>query len=89
MPNERMLLPRSSVGVMRIDRAWVLAGLKNGPRSTTELGISVDLARALRVEGTIAIDPDRFPDEYVPHNPMVCRLPNDEAAWPGWSHWNV
>jgi hypothetical protein len=78
-----------STVVLTIDRAWVRSGLRNGPRSTKQLGLTTDLARALAAEGTIVIDPDRFPDEYVPFNPMVCRLPGDERGWPGWEAWNV
>lgn len=80
---------QSSVQVQRVDRAWVLAALRHGPRSTRELGITPDLARSLADEGTIAVDPDRFPGEYVPFNPMVCRVPGDESDWAGWARWNV
>lgn len=63
--------------------------LNDGPKSTLELEITPAEARALQEAGTVAIDPDRFPDEYVPKNPMVVRLPGDTRPWSGWTHWNV
>lgn len=82
-------MPSQTNEVTRRERASVLRALRWGPKSTRELGIRVETARALAAEGTIACDPDRFPDEYVPGNPLVCRLPGDEKRWPGWEAWNV
>lgn len=66
-----------------------LRELKNGPKSTRELGITPQWARWLEGKEEVVIDPDRFPDEYVPGNPMILRLPGDERPWPGWEDWNV
>lgn len=85
-------MPSQSSEVSREVRRRVLTALRHGPKSSSELGLDLDgirLLRALEAEGTIAIDPDRFPDEYVPGNPLVCRLPGDETRWPGWARWNV
>lgn len=74
---------------IRLARATVLRQLQLGPRSSKELGVAPDTLRLLRDDGTIAIDPDRFPGEYVPGNPLVCRLPDDDRPWPGWEKWNA
>lgn len=74
---------------LRHARSVVLRQLRLGPRSSRELGIAVDTLWLLEAEGTIAIDPDRFPDEYVPSNPLIARLHSDGRPWPGWKRWNV
>jgi hypothetical protein len=48
-----------------------------------------EVLRALAAEGSITLDPDRFPDEYVPGNPLIARLPGDERPWSGWEEWIV
>jgi hypothetical protein len=70
-------------------RVEVLAALRDGPKSSVELAADVDFLRVLETARDIAIDPDRWPDEYVPGNPLVCRLPGDKRRWPGWGAWNV
>lgn len=66
--------------------------LASGPKSIQDLGLSVSDVPALReleATGRIVIDPDMWPDEFVPGNPMVLRLPGDETRWPGWKEWNL
>lgn len=67
----------------------VLDALASGPKSSTELPVTDHQLREMKEAGLIAIDPDRFPGEYVPGNPLIARLPSDERTWPGWSRWNV
>ena len=63
--------------------------LEDGPKSSRELEIPPEQLRLLAEKGLVVIDPDRWPDEYVPGNPMVVRLPGDERPWPGWKEWNL
>lgn len=65
--------------------------LKTGPKASRELRVSVEMLIEMQKDGLINIDPDRFPDEYVPCNPMIARLPCDISAWPGWESegWNI
>lgn len=79
-------LPEPDINLLVDVMRSVLAA---GPKSTDEVGLEPDDARALAAIGVIEIDPDRWPDEYVPGNPMVLRLPGDERRWPGWKEWNL
>jgi hypothetical protein len=63
--------------------------LIEGPKSTRELGIDVTDATELVEAGIVTIDPDMFPGEYVPGNPMILRLVGDDRPWPGWKKWNL
>lgn len=63
--------------------------LEQGPKSSRELGVSPEVLRGYAGMGVVRLDPDAFPDEYVPFNPLVVRLPHDERPWPGWKAWNV
>jgi hypothetical protein len=72
-----------------IFRQGALDALADGPKSTSELQLDPEFVRAMERDGLVAIDPDRWPDEYVPGNPMVVRLPGDERPWPGWKRWNL
>lgn len=67
----------------------VLGALRDGPKSSSEIGCSPAFLRGMEANGLIKIDPDRFPDRYVPGNPLVARLPDDERPWPGWRRWNI
>lgn len=67
---------------------YVLSALAAGPRSSRELGMSPDLLREMAATGLILLDPDAFPDEAVPGNPLIARLPSDTTRWPGWDRWN-
>lgn len=68
-------------------RERVLASLADGPKSSRELGVDVGFLRVLETAKDVSIDPDRWPDEYVPGNPLIARLPDDERHWPGWARW--
>jgi hypothetical protein len=70
-------------------REDVLEALVDGPKSSRELGVGRDILRSLEADGLVEFDPDRFPDDYVPGNPLIARLPGDEREWPGWARWNV
>lgn len=70
-------------------RASLVEKLKDGPRESRELGVSPEMLRAAAEEGFITIDPDAFPDDYVPFNPFIARLPGDTRSWEGWKRWNV
>ncbi len=68
--------------------------LADGPKSTRELadlGIPLErkMGEELVADGVIKVDPDRFPDDFVPGNPLVVRLPDDKRQWPGWKNWNI
>lgn len=78
----------------------VVQALAAGPKSNRELQAAGALGnlppfeciaalRALEADGVVVIDPDQFPDEYVPGNPLVVRLPGDDQPWPGWARWNL
>jgi hypothetical protein len=67
----------------------LLENLEQRPYSSRELGWVTSALRAVEKAGLIELDPDRFPEEYVPGNPLVARLPGDTRPWPGWKHWNV
>lgn len=78
----------------------ILSALRAGPRSTRELAGDLagehgdpmkvrDAVMRLQGMGLVETDPDRWPDEYVPGNPLVVRLPGDTTRWPGWERWNV
>lgn len=67
----------------------VLTELADGPKSSRELNVAPEFLRELKRDGSIKIDPDRWPDEYVPGNPMIARLPECDRPWPGWSEWNI
>lgn len=71
----------------------IVAALQDGPKSSRELGLDpltgIAGLREIEATGAIALDPDRFPDEYVPGNPLVARLPGDDRPWPGWRRWDV
>lgn len=67
----------------------ILEQLSDGPKSIRELGISSNHAFDLALDKLVTIDPDQFPGEYVPGNPMILRLPNDTRNWPGWKEWNL
>jgi hypothetical protein len=66
----------------------VLSRLADGPRSSRELGVDAMLLRGMESAGLIRVDPDPWPDEYVPGNPLIARLPTDDSRWPGWDRWN-
>lgn len=74
--------------------------LRDGPRSSAELmaGLGLAVAEAaglgyllkrLELDEVVSLDADRFPDEYVPGNPLVVRLRGDGRGWEGWRGWNV
>lgn len=67
----------------------VLAALADGPRSSDELGVHAADLWKFEARGLIVLDPDQFPDRYVPGNPLIARLPGDERPWPGWKDWNL
>lgn len=67
----------------------VRESLVDGPKSSRELDVDPADLRIMEGLGMIVLDPDRFPDEYVPGNPLVARLPGDERRWPGWARWNI
>lgn len=66
-------------------RAEVIDALQDGPKSSDELGCDTGFLRAMEADGLVTIDPDAFPDEFVPGNPFIARLPGDERPWPHWS----
>ena len=72
-----------------MDVESIKASLANGPRSSRELNVSAQDLRSLAAQGVISIDPDRWPNNYTPGNPLIARLPDDERPWPGWRHWNL
>ncbi len=84
-PGEGSLLERSSSD----PRAEVLEALRDGPKSCRELECDTGFLRAMAGDGLVTLDPDRFPDQHVPGNPLIGRLPGDTRPWPGWSRWNV
>lgn len=67
----------------------VLAALADGPKSSRELGVHAADLWKMEAVGLIRLDPDRWPNEYVPGNPLVARLPDDDRRWPGWKDWNL
>lgn len=72
----------------------ILRALSGGPMSCRELDRAlggVHAADLWKLEATrkIVLDPDRFPGEYVPGNPLIARLPDDARPWPGWAAWNA
>jgi hypothetical protein len=72
------------------DAARVMEVLAAGPMEHRELDRDLaEAAKALVESGEVTVDPDRWPDEYVPGNPYIYRLKGDERPWPGWSRWNV
>lgn len=71
------------------DEVGVLAALAGGPKASHELGASAEYLQALAALGHVTIDPDPWPDEYVPGNPLVVRLPDDQRPWPGWRDWRL
>lgn len=71
------------------EREAVLAALADGPMSSDELGVSVALLREMEADGEVKIDPDMFPDRFVPGNPFIARLPECDCPWPGWKAWNL
>ena len=83
------LPPRDSSEIQRSQHAAILRALRYGPKSSKQLVVRPEVLRALAAEGSIALDPDRWPDEYVPGNPLVARLPGDDRDWEGWATWNV
>jgi hypothetical protein len=66
----------------------VLDALRNGPKSSDETGCSPEFLRQMEAQGLVEVDPDRFPDEYVPGNPFIARLPGDKRPW-HWRGWRV
>jgi hypothetical protein len=85
-PWKRRILAKATPDDPRQD---VLAALADGPKSSGDLGCDTGFLRAMAEDGLVAIDPDRFPGEFVPGNPFVVRLPGDERPWPKWATWNV
>jgi hypothetical protein len=70
-------------------RVSVLAALADGPKSSSELACDTGFLRAMEEDGLVTIDADRFPDDHVPGNPFIARLPGDDQCWPGWARWNL
>lgn len=62
----------------------VLVALESGPLSSDELRVEPRFLAGMAVKGLVEIDPDPWPDEFVPGNPYIARLPGDKSEWPGW-----
>lgn len=74
----------ATIDLLAEPRRRVLDALKDGPKSSDEIGCSTGFLDAMMLAGLVEIDPDPWPDEFVPGNPYIARLPGDTGEWPGW-----